>query len=40
LKRREIKKIDICGDGSGYGLIISKHYSSEVQIDRRKHLTK
>jgi len=31
LKKKEISKIDACGDATGYSLIISKHYSSEVQ---------
>lgn len=31
LKKREIKKINACGDATGYSLIISKHYASEIQ---------
>jgi len=31
LKKKEISKIDVCGDATGYSLMISKHYSSEVQ---------
>ncbi|MDO9580941.1 MAG: ISNCY family transposase [Bacteroidales bacterium] len=31
LKKKDINKIDACGDATGYSLIISKHYSSEVQ---------
>lgn len=31
LKKKEINKIDACGDATGYSLIISKHYCSEVQ---------
>ncbi len=31
LKKRDVKKIDACGDATGYSLIISKHYSSYVQ---------
>lgn len=31
LKKKKVKKIDVCGDATGYGLFISKHYSSAVQ---------
>ena len=30
LKKKEINKIDCCGDATGYSLMISKHYLSEV----------
>lgn len=30
LNKRGVKNIDCCGDATGYSLIISKHYSSEV----------
>lgn len=36
LKKKEIKKIDACGDATGYSLTISKHYASEI----RKHKDK
>lgn len=26
LKKKKVKKIDVCGDATGYGLFISKHY--------------
>jgi len=28
LKKREVKEVDACGDATGFGLFISKHYSS------------
>jgi len=31
LNKRGIKKINACGDATGYSLIISKHYSSYIQ---------
>jgi len=31
LRKKEIKNIDACGDATGYSLMISKHYASEVQ---------
>lgn len=31
LKKRKVKEIDACGDATGYGLFISKHYSSYAQ---------
>lgn len=34
--KKDIKEIDCCGDATGYGLIISKHYYSEVQKRRDK----
>ena len=30
LKKKKIKEIDCCGDATGYSLIISKHYLTEV----------
>ena len=36
LKKRGIKKIDACGDATGYSLTISKHYSSYVQKLKEK----
>ena len=36
LKKKGISKIDACGDATGYSLIISKHYSSEVQKKKDK----
>lgn len=30
LKKKKIKEIDCCGDATGYSLMISKHYLSEV----------
>lgn len=30
LNKRGVKNIDCCGDATGYSLIISKHYSSEI----------
>jgi len=36
LKKREISKINACGDATGYSLIISKHYASEVQKLKEK----
>jgi len=31
LKKKKIKEIDSCGDATGFGLFISKHYSSYAQ---------
>ena len=31
LKRKNVNKSDCCGDATGFGLFISKHYSSYVQ---------
>lgn len=31
LKKKEINKINACGDATGYSLMISKHYASELQ---------
>jgi transposase len=31
LRKRNVKEIDACGDATGYGLFISKHYSSYAQ---------
>jgi transposase len=31
LDKKKIKKIDSCGDATGYGLFISKHYASYVK---------
>jgi len=31
LKKKEITNINACGDATGYSLMISKHYASEVQ---------
>lgn len=31
LNKKGISEIDACGDATGYGLMISKHYASEVQ---------
>lgn len=36
LKKKKVKEIDCCGDGTGYGLIISKHYASEAQKLKEK----
>ena len=36
LKKRNVKEIDVCGDATGYGLFISKHYSSYAQKLRDK----
>ena len=30
LQKREVKKIDACGDGTGYSLTIKKHYASVI----------
>lgn len=31
LKKKKVKEVDSCGDATGFGLFISKHYSSYVQ---------
>jgi len=31
LKKKNVNEVDCCGDATGYGLFISKHYSSIVQ---------
>ena len=31
LRKRNVKELDVCGDATGYGLFISKHYSSYAQ---------
>jgi transposase len=31
LKKKKVKEVDVCGDATGFGLFISKHYSSYVQ---------
>lgn len=36
LKKKEIGNIDACGDATGYSLMISKHYASEIQKLRDK----
>jgi len=36
LKKKEITKIDCCGDATGYSLMISKHYATEVQERKDK----
>lgn len=36
LKKKEINKINACGDATGYSLVISKHYASEVQKHKDK----
>lgn len=36
LKKRKVKEIDCCGDATGYGLIISKHYATEAQKLKEK----
>jgi len=36
LARRDIKKVDASGDGSGYSLTIKKHYASEAQKLKKK----
>lgn len=28
LRKKEVKEVDVCGDATGFGLFISKHYSS------------
>jgi transposase len=36
LKKKGVKKINACGDGTGYSLSIKKHYASETQIRKDK----
>lgn len=36
LKEKGVKNIDACGDGTGYSLMIKKHYASETQIRKDK----
>ncbi len=36
LKEKGVKKINACGDGTGYSLSIKKHYASETQIRKDK----
>jgi len=36
LKKKGIKNIDACGDGTGYSLTIKKHYASETQLRKDK----
>jgi len=36
LTKKGVKKIDTCGDGTGYSLTIRKHYASETQIRKDK----
>ena len=36
LKEKGVKKIDACGDGTGYSLSIRKHYASETQKRKDK----
>jgi transposase len=36
MKEKGVKKINACGDGTGYSLSIKKHYSSETQIRKDK----
>jgi len=36
LKKKKVNEIDACGDATGYSLIISKHYLSEVNKQRDK----
>jgi transposase len=36
LKEKGVKKIDACGDGTGYSLSVTKHYASETQIRKDK----
>ncbi|MCZ7384931.1 MAG: ISNCY family transposase [Candidatus Methanoperedens sp.] len=36
LKKKRIKNIDVCGDGTGYSLTIKKHYASETQLRKDK----
>ncbi|MFZ2412002.1 MAG: ISNCY family transposase [Candidatus Methanoperedens sp.] len=36
LKKKGIKKIHACGDGTGYSLSIKKHYASETKIRKDK----
>jgi len=31
LKKKGVKEVDVCGDATGFGLFISKHYSSYAQ---------
>jgi transposase len=36
MKEKGVKKINACGDGTGYSLSIKKHYASETQIRKDK----
>jgi transposase len=36
MKKKGVKKINACGDGTGYSLSIKKHYASETQIRKDK----
>lgn len=36
LKKRGVKNIDACGDGTGYSLTIRKHYASETKKRKEK----
>ena len=36
LRKKGVKNIDACGDGTGYSLTIKKHYASETQIRKDK----
>lgn len=36
MKEKGVKKINACGDGTGYSLSIKKHYASETQLRKDK----
>ena len=36
LKKKKINEIDCCGDATGYSLMISKHYATEIQERKDK----
>src|SRR3989337_1977326 len=36
MKEKGVKRINACGDGTGYSLSIKKHYASETQIRKDK----
>ena len=36
LKKKNVNQINCCGDATGYSLMISKHYASEVQERKEK----
>ena len=36
LKKKKVNEIDCCGDATGYSLIVSKHYSTEIQERKDK----
>ena len=36
LKKKGVKNVDACGDGTGYSLTIRKHYASETEKRKEK----